>query len=142
MRIAAEVFCDGSQDAADAIRSVLRGGSRPGTLVPGSRLSPNHRLGIAAIRLKRLSRSKSTSGCGVTLMIGLIWTPASTAAYNVVVKRRTAPTTPTNGASRAAAVSPLGRDLTKIAERIASSGMKPLNRKDVAREVSERRGGR
>jgi hypothetical protein len=64
------------------------------------------------------------------------------AAYNIVVKRRAATTTPKNGASRGTTVSPLGRDLSKIAERIASSGIKPLSRKEVAREVSERRGGR
>jgi len=39
-------------------------------------------------------------------------------------------------------VSPLGRDLRKIAEKIALSGIKPLSRKEVDREVSERRGGR
>jgi hypothetical protein len=66
----------------------------------------------------------------------------STAVYNVAVKRRAATTTPKNGATRGIAVSPLGRDLSRIAERIASSGIKPLNRKEVAREVSERRGGR
>jgi hypothetical protein len=66
----------------------------------------------------------------------------STASYNEIVKRRVAATTPKNGASHCTAVSPLGRDLSKIAERIASSGIKPLNRKEVAREVSERRGGR
>jgi hypothetical protein len=45
-------------------------------------------------------------------------------------------------ASRGDAISPLGRELRKIAERIAASGIKPLSRKEVAREVSERRGGR
>jgi hypothetical protein len=64
------------------------------------------------------------------------------ADYNIDVKRRTAITAPKNGASHSAAVSPLGRDLSRIAERIASSGIKPLNRKDIAREVTERRGGR
>ena len=66
----------------------------------------------------------------------------STAGYNKGVKRRVATTTPKNGASHGTTVSPLGRDLSKIAERIASSGIKPLNRKEVAREVSERWGGR
>jgi len=66
----------------------------------------------------------------------------SAEAYNIVVKRRSAITTPKNGASHGAAVSPLGRDLSRIAERIASSGIKPLNRREVAKEVSERRGGR
>ena len=66
----------------------------------------------------------------------------STAGYDKGVKRRVATTNPKNGASRGTTASPLGRDLSKIAERIASSGIKPLNRKEVAREVSERRGGR
>ena len=59
----------------------------------------------------------------------------ATAAYNIVVKRRVETTTPKNGARRGTMVSPIGRDLRKIAERIASSGVKPLNRKEVAREV-------
>jgi hypothetical protein len=64
------------------------------------------------------------------------------AEYNVDVKRRTVITAPKNGASPGTGISALGRDLSRIAERIAASGIKPLNRKDVAREVSERRGGR
>jgi hypothetical protein len=86
--------------------------------------------------------NSASSGRGV---VGHDWTRLdidSTAGYNKVVKRRIATTTPKNGASHGTTVSPLGRDLSKIAERIASSGIKPLNRKEVAREVSERRGGR
>ena len=64
------------------------------------------------------------------------------APYNIDVKRRTANATSVNGTGHGAMVSQLGRDLGKIAKRIASSGAKPLSRKDVAREVSERRGGR
>jgi hypothetical protein len=64
------------------------------------------------------------------------------ADYNVDVKRSTAITAPKNGASPGTGISALGRDLRKIAERIAASGIKPLNRKEVEREVSERRGGR
>jgi len=58
------------------------------------------------------------------------------------VKRREVATTPKNGANHGVTLSPLGQDLRKIAARIASSGIKPLNRQEVAREVSERRGGR
>jgi hypothetical protein len=47
-----------------------------------------------------------------------------------------------NGVGHSAKVSPLGRELRKIAEKIAASGTKPLNRREIAREVSERRGGR
>lgn len=98
-------------------------------------------LSKVGAQTERVSNS-ATSGCGV---VGHDWIRLdidSTAAYNIVVKRRAATTTPKNGASRGTTVSPLGRDLSKIAERIASSGIKPLNRKEVAREVSERRGGR
>jgi hypothetical protein len=75
-------------------------------------------------------------------LVALVWISGWAADYHIVVRRRTALTAPKNGASHGAAVSPLGRDLSRIAERIASSGIKPLSRKDVAREVSERRGGR
>jgi len=43
---------------------------------------------------------------------------------------------PKDGASNGAGVSPIGRELRKIAERIAASGIKPLKRKEVDREVS------
>jgi hypothetical protein len=75
-------------------------------------------------------------------LLALVWIPDGRRITIIVVKRRTAITAPKNGTSHGAAVSPLGRDLSRIAEKIASSGIKPLNRKDVAREVSERRGGR
>jgi hypothetical protein len=58
------------------------------------------------------------------------------------MKRRARITAPKNGVGHSAKVSPLGRDLRKIADKIAASGAKPLNRKEVEREVSERRGGR
>jgi len=40
------------------------------------------------------------------------------------------------------AVSKLGRDLRKIRERIIASGLKPLTRREIEREVAERRGAR
>jgi len=58
------------------------------------------------------------------------------------VKRKAKIATSKNGVDDSAKVSPLGRDLRKIAEKIAASGAKPLSRRDVEREVSERRGGR
>jgi hypothetical protein len=83
---------------------------------------------------------RSTGCCGAHSPFSPVFD--STAGYSKGVKRRVATTHPKNGASRGATASPLGRDLSKIAEKIASSGIKPLNRKEVAREVSERRGGR
>ena len=47
-----------------------------------------------------------------------------------------------NGNGSTAEVSQLGRDLRKISDAIAASGIKPLTRAGVAKEVSERRGGR
>ena len=74
--------------------------------------------------------------------MALVWISIGWAAdYHIVVKRRTV-IIPKNGAGYGAAVSPLGRDLRKIADKIALSGIKPLSRKEVDREVSERRGGR
>jgi hypothetical protein len=45
-----------------------------------------------------------------------------------------------NGKNRP--VSKLGRDLRAISDKIAASGARPLTRREVAREVAERRGAR
>jgi hypothetical protein len=37
-------------------------------------------------------------------------------------------------------ISKLGRDLRAISDKIAASGLRPLTRREVAREVAERRG--
>jgi hypothetical protein len=47
-----------------------------------------------------------------------------------------------NGQPSKPAVSKLGRDLRKISDRIAASGLKPLSRREIEREVKERRGAR
>jgi hypothetical protein len=47
-----------------------------------------------------------------------------------------------NGRSPKPAVSKLGRDLRRISGRIAASGLKPLSRREIEREVAERRGAR
>ena len=39
-------------------------------------------------------------------------------------------------------VSKLGRDLRKLSDLIRASGLKPLNRREIEREVAERRGAR
>jgi hypothetical protein len=46
-----------------------------------------------------------------------------------------------NGNSTKPAVSKLGRELRQIAERIAASGEKPLNRRELEREIANRRAG-
>ena len=51
-------------------------------------------------------------------------------------------TTNKNGHKAKPAVSKLGRDLRKISDRIAASGLKPLTRREIEREVAERRGAR
>jgi hypothetical protein len=47
-----------------------------------------------------------------------------------------------NGRPSKPAVSKLGRDLRKISDGIAASGLKPLSRREIEREVAERRGAR
>jgi hypothetical protein len=39
-------------------------------------------------------------------------------------------------------ISKLGRELRAISDKIAASGERPLNRREIAREVAERRGAR
>ena len=39
-------------------------------------------------------------------------------------------------------ISKLGRDLRAISDKIAASGERPLTRREIAREVAERRGAR
>ena len=50
------------------------------------------------------------------------------------------PTTRRNGASRAEKVSDLGRVLQKLADKYEASGGKLLNRRELEREIAERRG--
>ena len=45
-----------------------------------------------------------------------------------------------NGRKAKPVVSKLGRELRRISERIAASGEKPLTRRELEREVAERRG--
>jgi hypothetical protein len=45
-----------------------------------------------------------------------------------------------NGHKAKPAVSKLGKELRKISEKIAASGEKPLTRRELEREVTERRG--
>jgi hypothetical protein len=49
-------------------------------------------------------------------------------------------TTRRNGASRAEKVSDLGRVLQKLADKYEASGGKLLNRRELEREIAERRG--
>jgi len=53
----------------------------------------------------------------------------------------TAPASPKNGNSAKPAVSKLGRELRRIAEKIAASGEKPLTRRELEREITNRRAG-
>ena len=46
-----------------------------------------------------------------------------------------------NGNNAKPVVSKLGRELRRISEKIAASGEKPLTRRELEREVAERRGG-
>ncbi|MGI8746044.1 MAG: hypothetical protein ACR2NN_26380 [Bryobacteraceae bacterium] len=46
-----------------------------------------------------------------------------------------------NGYKAKPLVSKLGRELRRISEKIAASGEKPLTRRELEREVAERRGG-
>jgi len=55
--------------------------------------------------------------------------------------KATASTSRKNGAGAKPAVSKLGQDLRRIAEKIAASGEKPLTRRELEREVADRRAG-
>jgi hypothetical protein len=46
-----------------------------------------------------------------------------------------------NGHKAKPVVSKLGRDLRRLSDKIAASGEKPLTRREIEREVAERRGG-
>ena len=46
-----------------------------------------------------------------------------------------------NGHKAKPRVSKLGRDLRRLSDKIAASGEKPLTRREIEREVAERRGG-
>ena len=46
-----------------------------------------------------------------------------------------------NGAGAKPAVSKLGQDLRRIAEKIAASGEKLLTRRELEREIADRRAG-
>jgi hypothetical protein len=46
-----------------------------------------------------------------------------------------------NGHKVKPVVSKLGKELRRISEKIAASGEKPLSRRELEREVAERRGG-
>ena len=46
-----------------------------------------------------------------------------------------------NGFKAKPAVSKLGRDLRRISDKIAASGEKPLTRRELEREIANRRAG-
>jgi hypothetical protein len=46
-----------------------------------------------------------------------------------------------NGRRAKPVVSKLGKDLRRLSDKIATSGEKPLTRREIEREVAERRGG-
>ena len=62
--------------------------------------------------------------------------------YNEVMPRTTHKAADRkNGAKAKPAVSKLGRDLRRIREKIEASGEKMLNRRELEREIADRRGG-
>jgi hypothetical protein len=58
-----------------------------------------------------------------------------------MVKATTRAVSRKNGNGATPAVSKLGRELRRIAERIAASGEKPLTRRELEREIANRRAG-
>jgi len=48
---------------------------------------------------------------------------------------------PKNGNKAKPVVSKLGRDLRRISDKIAASGEKPLTRRELEREIANRRAG-
>ena len=59
----------------------------------------------------------------------------------VFIMARLAAVTPPRKSGEVQPVSELGRKLRKIAERIAASGERPLSRRELERELAQRRGG-
>jgi hypothetical protein len=59
----------------------------------------------------------------------------------VHVMARLATVTPPKRASDEQPTSELGKRLRKISEKIAASGEKPLTRRELEREIAQRRGG-
>lgn len=59
----------------------------------------------------------------------------------VVVMARLAAVRTPRKTSEEQPASQLGRKLRKIAEKIAASGERPLSRREVEREMAQRRGG-
>jgi len=55
--------------------------------------------------------------------------------------KATAPASRKNGNNAKPAVSKLGRELRRIAGKIAASGEKPLTRRELEREITNRRAG-
>ena len=51
------------------------------------------------------------------------------------------PVAQTNGHKAKPVVSKLGRDLRRISDKIAASGEKPLTRRELEREIANRRSG-
>jgi len=50
-------------------------------------------------------------------------------------------TAPKNGNKAKPVVSKLGRDLRRLSDKIAASGEKPLTRRELEREIADRRSG-
>ena len=68
--------------------------------------------------------------------LGALWIKIeamASASDNATVKK--------NGHKATTVVSKLGRALRRISDKIAASGEKPLTRRELEREVAERRGG-
>jgi len=89
----------------------------------------------------------------LTLLIGLLALSASTwitswrvvgghqeLGYNVVMKGTRKAKAAKNSRPDRGAISKLGRELRKLAEEYAASGGKLLNRRELEREIAERRG--
>ena len=60
--------------------------------------------------------------------------------YNVLMKRTRKAKAAKNSRPDRRTISKLGRELRKLAEEYAASGGKLLNRRELEREIAERRG--
>ena len=60
----------------------------------------------------------------------------------IMVKHYGKPAGQKNGHATNAPITPLGKELRKLREKYVASGGKLLNRRELAREVAERRGSR
>jgi hypothetical protein len=93
------------------------------------------------MQLRSLSQSKAPSGVSLnSLTISNLLSEAISRQNECMAKHNDKPVGQKNGHSPKPSVTPLGKELRKLREKYIASGGKLLNRRELEREVAERRG--